>query len=168
MNIYNFSEDKYIKTFDAGEEVRMGSFDLATGAGGPLSIIRVFTFIKDFTALGGSEQMVMKIYPTSNYSNVLYTSSTVSLSDITFDTSDPAKDNFLGYVNFTFSDQQLNDLSTYYPTVTISNYTPSGDNFYIGLAYDYPDPVYNTLSPTSKFYDQSIAMQIFTKQARST
>ncbi len=165
MSILNFSEDKYIKTFDADEEIRLGSFSLASGTNGPLGNIRVFMYIQDFTALGGNETLVLKIYTSTNYENVLITSDTASISDITFDTSDPSKENWLGYLRLDFNDENLNSNFTYYPTVTIANYTPNADAFYIGLAYDYPDPVYD--NGGSSFFDQSIAMQIFVKQQRS-
>jgi hypothetical protein len=165
MSIYDFSEDKYIKTFDADEEIRMGGFSLASGSSGPIGHIRVFMYIQDFTALGGSEAMVMKIYTSTNYSNTYITSDAALLSGITFDTSNPSNVGFLGYLRFDFNDEYLNSNFTYYPTVTISNYTPNGDSFYIGLAYDYPDPVYD--NGGTFFYNQSIAMQIFTKQQRS-
>lgn len=165
MSILNFSEDKYIKTFDAAEEIRLGGFSLASGTSGPLGKIRVFMYIQDFTSLGGSESMVMKIYTSTNYSNAYITSDTALLSDITFDTSNVLKNNFLGYLRFDFNEEYLNSNFTYYPTITIANYTPNGDSFYIGLAYDYPDPVYD--NGGSFFYNQSIAMQIFTKQQRS-
>lgn len=165
MSIKNFSEDKYIKTFDADEEIRMGSFSLDSGSSGPIGNIRVFLYIQDFTALGGNESISMKIYTSAEYSNSYITSDTALLSSISFDTSDPLKENFLGYIRFDFNNEYLNQNFTYYPTVTISNYTPSGDTFYIGMAYDYPDPVYD--NGGSFFYNQSIAMQIFTKQQRS-
>lgn len=164
MSIYNFSEDKYVKTFDADEEIRLGGFSLASGSGGPLGNIRVFMYIQDFTALGGSETMVMKIYTSTNYQNAIITSDTLSLSDISFDTSNPSNVGFLGYLRFDFNDEQVNHNFNYYPTVTIANYTPNGDSFYVGLAYDYPDPVYD--NGGASFFDQSIAMQIFTKQQR--
>jgi len=165
MSIKNFSEDKYIKTFDADEEIRMGGFSLASGGSGPIGNIRVFLYIQDFTALGGSETLTLKIYTSTQYLNAYITSSVVNLSDISFDTSDPAKENWLGYLRFDFNDEWLNEKFTYYPTITIANYTPNADAFYIGLAYDYPDPVYD--NGGSFFYNQSIAMQIFTKQQRS-
>lgn len=165
MSIYNFSEDKYIKTFDAGEEIRLGGFSLTSGKSGPLGVIRVFMYIQDFTALSGSESMVMKIYTSTNYENVYATSDTALINDISFDTSDPSKENWLGYLKFDFNQEYLNENFNYYPTVTIANYTPNADAFYIGLAYDYPDPVYD--NGGSYFYDQSIAMQIFTYQQRS-
>lgn len=165
MSIYNFSEDKYIKTFDADEEVRLGSFSLASGKSGPLGSIQVFMYIQDFTALSGNETLTMKIYTSTNYSNVYITSDTALLSEITFNTSDPTKENFLGYLRFDFNEEWLNENFTYYPTVTVSNYTPNGDNFYIGLAYDFPDPIYDNSG--TYFYNHPIAMQIFTKQQRS-
>jgi hypothetical protein len=165
MSIYNFSEDKYIKTFDSGEEIRMGSFSLASGSQGPLGNIRVFLYIQGFRSLAGSESLVLKIYTSTNYENALITSDTVLINDISFDTSDVAKTGWLGYLRFDFNDEQLNANLTYYPTITIANYTPNADSFYVGLAYDYPDPVYD--NGGAFFYDQSIAMQIFTKVQRS-
>jgi len=165
MSIYNFSKDKYIKTFDTDEEVRLGSFSLASGSQGPLGNIRVFLYIQDFRSLAGSESLVFKIYTSTKYENALITSDTVLVNDITFDTSDVAKTGWLGYLRFDFNDEQLNANLTYYPTITIANYTPSADSFYVGLAYDYPDPVYD--NGALFFYDQSIAMQIFTRVQRS-
>jgi len=165
MSILNFSEEKYVKTFDASEEIRLGGFSLASGTSGPIGNIRVFMYIQDFTALSGSESMTMKIYTSTSYENVYITSDTVLINEIDFDTSDPLKENFLGYLRFDFNNEYLNEKFNYYPTVTIANYTPVADSFYIGLCYDYPDPVYD--NGGAFFYNQSIAMQIFTKQQRS-
>lgn len=163
MSILNFSEYKYVKSFDADEAIRLGGF--STASSGQMENVRVFIYIQDFTALAGNEQLVMKLYSSTAYSNILMTSNTISLSDITFDTSDVAKENFIGYVRFDFDSQWINSANTYYPTVTISNYTPNAALFYIGLCYDFPDPVYS--NGGTNFFDQSIAMQIFMKQARS-
>jgi hypothetical protein len=165
MSIKNFSRDKYIKTFDSDEEIRLGGFSLASGNSGPLGKIRVFMYIQDFTALSGNESMAMKIYTSTNYENAYITSDTALLSNITFDTSDPLKVGFLGYLTFDFNNEYINSNFTYYPTVAISNYTPNGDNFYIGLAYDYPDPIYD--NGGTFFYNHPIAMQIYLKKQRS-
>lgn len=166
MSILNFSEDKYIKTFDSNEEVRLGGFSVAPGSAGPIGNVRVFIYINDFTSLGGSETLTMKLYTSTNYSNAYVTSNAASLSDITFDTSDGSKTNYLGYVKFDFNNEWLNPNATYYPTVTIANYTPSGDTFYIGLCYDFPDGVYS--DNTGQFFTKPIQTQIFTKTQRTT
>jgi len=163
MSILNFSEYKYIKSFDAAEEIRMGGFQ--TQSSGLLGSIRVLLYIQDFTALAGTETLVMKVYNTIKYETAYVTSDIASLSDVTFDTSDAGKTNFLGYLTFTFSSEMpINLNKRYYPTVTVANYTPAGDTFYLGLGYDWPDPVYDNGGTT--FFDQAIAHQIFLKQVR--
>lgn len=163
MSILNFSEFKYIKSFDDDEEVRLGNF--MTQEPGLLGKIRANIYIQDFTALSGSESMTMKIYSGIDYANILYTSDVALLSDIAFDTTDPTKENFLGYLRFDFNSDSVNANIKYYPTITISNYTRVGDIFYSGLAYDYPDPVYDNASLV--FFEHPIAMQVYTNRVRT-
>ena len=160
MSVLNFSEFKYVKTFDDDEEIRMGSF--STQETGLLGSLRVNIYINDFTALAGTEQMVCKLFTNNVTDRLIYTSNTISLSDIVFDTSDPLKTNYLGFIRFDFTNAHIDDDMTYYPTITISNYTRSGGAFYVGLAYDYPDPVYDNAQPN--FFDHPIAMQVFTER----
>lgn len=159
MSLKEFANVKYVKTMDANEEVRLGSF--STGSNARLGVIRINALVSRFDLLSGSEQLRLKIYPDSSYSSIVGDSEYTRLSDITFDTSDTDKKNFLGYIKFEFKGIHLNKNLNYYPTVTIENYTRS-DPFNIGLCYDFPDPIID--NGGANFYDHPIAMQIFTEK----
>lgn len=163
MSIKDFSEDKYIKTFDNDEEIRMGAFMLAENKSGPLRFIRTLLYIQDYASLAGNEQLTMKLYTSIEYENVYATSSVSRIADISI-TSDVSKPNWIGYLLFTFDRENLNAKFNYYPTITISNYTRNADSFYLGVGYDYPDPIYDNSG--TFFYNHPIAMQIFTDNER--
>lgn len=158
-----FSKDKYVKTFDSNEEVRLGGFQTATN--GMIDSIKVLIYIRDFATFAGSETMIMKLYSSTKYESVYITSETRLLSDITFDSSDPSKPNHLGYLSFQFAPKWLSENKEYFPTVTIANYTPNNNLFYCGLCYDYPFPV--NQDHGSRFFDYPIAMQLFLGRVRS-
>jgi len=166
MSIFQFADLKYAKSFDPGEEVRLGSLQPAEN--GILSKIRVFVFIRDFTVLNGSETLTMKIYTDSDLQNTYMTSDVFNLSDVTFDTSDPLKNNFLGYFRFDFSTPRWRNKNfKYYPTITVANNDPQTDASYISVLYDHPDSIYS-LNENDEFFEKPIQMQVFTLQLRQT
>lgn len=166
MSIFQFADLKYAKSFDPGEEVRLGSISPAES--GILSKIRVFVFIRDFTALNGTETLTMKIYTDTELANVYMTSDVFNISDVDFDTSDPLKNNFLGYFTFNFSEKRWRNTNfKYYPTLTVANNDPQTDDSYISVLYDHPDSIYS-LNVNDEFFEKPIQMQVFTEQLRQT
>lgn len=153
MAFKDFSEYKYVKTFDSNEEIRMGGFQVVTS--GFLKYVRVMLVMSEVASLVGTETLTMKVYADQNLTSLLYTSGVVSISDIDYD---PLLHSWVGFVRFDFTNKPINKNYFYYPTVTIANFTPAMD-FWIGLNYDWPDPVYD--NGNTLFYQQAIAMQIF-------
>lgn len=162
MSILQFSDEKYAKTFDDDEEIRLGSF--STNNSGWLGNIRTNIYINEVFNLVGNETLQMKVYSDPNLNTVWATSKEFKLSEIAIDSSDLSKTGFLGYVRFDFNQEHINSQYTYYPTVQISNYSRVGD-FFVSMLYDFPDPVYD--NGEANFFDHPIAMQIFTLRNRT-
>ena len=150
MSFQQFADVQYIKTFDNNEKIRMGSFSVVESL--ELKYIRSLFYING--TLSGTEQVQMTLYSDPDYSNVLYQSNTVDIVDIGTYTN-----NFIGWIRFDFEQKNINKDITYYPAMTISNYTRNGDTFYIGMSYDFPFPMYD--NSEDLFFNHPIGMQIF-------
>jgi hypothetical protein len=161
MSLYEFSQDKYVKTFDTDEEIRMGSFKVQDS--GFLGTIRANIFIQNVFDIVGTEVFQMNIYSDENYQTKLTESVEVPITVIDISPEIPLKTCYLGYLKFDFNQINLNKNYTHYCTVKISGYARTGA-YYIGLIYDYPDPVYDNSEPA--FFDHPIAMQVFTYRGK--
>lgn len=155
MSFEQFADLQYVKTFDDGEQVRMGEFQVQNNA--ELGNIRVLLYINEALNLAGTEQLQMKIYSDPSFQSLIYTSSLANLADITNLPTLAAK-GWLGWLRMDFNRENLNKNIKYYPTITISNYTRAG-SFYCGVAHDFPFPVYE--NGETEFFKHPIAMQIF-------
>lgn len=157
MAFLDFPDQQYVKTADTSETIGMGGFKASAKM--ELFYIRAAVYINGVSSLGGSETMQMTIYADNEGTKQLFQSSSINVSDI----DGIGSTNWIGLVRFTFARQQINPNITYYPRISLSNYTRSGDTFYIGFPYDYFAPVYSTLASgdTNRVTDHSLAMQIF-------
>ena len=162
MSVEQLPDSIHIKTFDNGEEVECGAFQV--NESGNLRAIISRLFIKAHASLGGSETLTMKLYPNNLYDSdtVLATSTAFSLSDLTFSGGNA---DYIGDLAFEFSDFNLNSSITYYAGITVASYTRNADTFYLGMVYDHPQPLHNK----TNFYwsAQPIKMSVLTEVVRS-
>lgn len=160
MSIEQFPDNFHIKTFDNGEEVKMGG--LTTDDNGLLGSINTRVYVLAHASLGGSETLTMKLYPNSQYDSdtVLATSTAFDLSDISYG----ANPNWYGTIRLDFTNFHINKNSTYYASLTVANYTRTADTFYIGVAYDWPQPRHER----NKFawFAQPSVMEVFLNKVR--
>jgi len=157
MTIVDFSEYQYCKTLDANEVVPMGSFTMVES--GLLSAARPLIFIKNYPELAANTNLTIKFYNDKYLTSLYCTSAVLDLSTVTFSSGGTC---FLGYVelNLPGNTTQLNDIL--YPTIEIGDYARRGDDFYIGLIYDYPIEIYQNSG--SDFLHSPLCMQLFIKQ----
>jgi hypothetical protein len=145
MSFLQFSETQYIKTFDTGEIIRMGSFT-DTIKDGEFGHIRVLLYVNG--TLAGTEKIRINVYSDYGFQNKIFSS----------DWSDVPYNDWIGYIRCDFDRQNINKNNTYYLGAELDGYSRSGTN-YIGLSYDFPYPIYDNSEDI--FYDHSIAFQLF-------
>lgn len=153
MAFKDFSENLFVRAIDTGETINLGGFTVANDI--ELQHLRVKIYIEDVTALGGSETYVVKAFGQSDFTNELFTSSTMNVSDIT----NIGTDNWLGFVRVDFNRQNMNASTEYYFSIEFSNYTRNGELFFIAGVFDFPFPVYD--NSETAFNRHPIATQIF-------
>ena len=149
MAFKNFSEYLYIKTFDDDENARFGSFKTQDNL--ELEHIRTVAYIRG--TLAGTEKMRLKIYSDIAFQNLMFCSDWLNFSDIEI------QKDYLFYLRFDFGRQNINKKNKYYVTGEISNYARNGNDFYVGIAHDFPHPVYE--NSENLFYNHPLTMQIF-------
>ena len=155
MSFLNFPETRYVKTLDAGESARMGTFKDAND--GELIYMRSEIIIHDVIIT--AERMRIKLFHSSDLGATPYATS--EWSDLSLIPSPGSY--WIGMVRFDFDGPSVNKNVTYYPVIEIDNYTPSTDSF-IGVAYDFPLPRYSLNNQL--FYDFPLTMEIFTKKLK--
>lgn len=156
MAFLDFSEEQYVKTFETGELIRMGSF--STVEDGELAHMRALMYIRG--TLAGSEQFRMSVYSCHQYKGLIAQSSWVDLSGITDENGSTITGNFLGMIRVDFNRENINKNNTYYVLAELQNYTENFPTFEIGLSYDFPSPRYAT--GETIFYNTNLAFEIFT------
>ena len=149
MAFKNFSEYLYIKTFDNDERARFGSFQTQDNM--ELGHIRTVAYING--TLAGTEKMRLKVYSDLGFNNLMFISDWSNFSDL-----EKIKD-YLFYLRFDFDRQNINKNNKYHVACEIANYNRNGDIFYIGIAHDFPHPVYD--NSENLFYNHPLVMQIF-------
>lgn len=133
MSIEKFPQYSHFKVADTSELVLAGTFSLES----PVQIRQVLTHIYKHGAHGGSESVVAKIFLDSGLTVLLDTSDPVLFSDIEMG------DHWRGQVPFNFPNKKFMDSSkSYYIAFEISNYTRSGNDFYISFLVDTTDQIY--------------------------
>ncbi len=118
----------YVRTIDTGETVKCGS--ITPTASVELTSVRVMLFIRG--ALGGTEQLRVKLYTDSAYSQVQYTGAWVSLSAIT-----NVSTYWWGWIALPLTRVHMRPVIAY-AAVETQNYTRNGDTFYLALSLDGP------------------------------
>jgi len=149
MAFKNFSEYLYIKTYDNAENARFGSFQTQDNM--ELGHIRTVAYIRG--TLSGTEKMRLKVYSDVGYRNLMFVSDWSNFSDIEI------QKDFLFYLRFDFDRQNINKNNRYHVTGEIADYTRNGNDFYFGIAHDFPHPVYD--NSEDLFYNHPLVMQIF-------
>lgn len=145
MAFKDFPNVLYVKVFNDGEKLQMGSMQL-TQSSIELKHIRVLLYVKG--DLVGTEQLQLKLYSDSLYSKELYSSDVITLSD----------SNWLGYLRFDFDNVNLNKNLIYYLACVPSNYIKT-ETSYLSLAHDYPLTKYAN-NPTS-FRNTNLLFEVF-------
>ena len=153
MAFKDFAETQFIQALDTGVDERMGGFTPVKNA--ELKHVRIFLYIQGVSSLGGSEKIRCVMHAELVNDSPVYTSSFSNISDIT----NLGSTNWLGFVRIDFNRENLNKNITYFPRIETSNYTRSGDAFFLGLSYDFPSPVY--AGNTVIHYLNPLAMQWF-------
>lgn len=156
MAFKDFSNTQYIRLVEANENVRMGTFKVQES--GELVYIRTMMVLFNTPMLTGLEQAKMHVYTKDYYAGLIATSETIDLIDVGYDTS---MHSWIGFVRFTFANQNINKNITYYPSIEFIG-NASTPTHYIGVNYDFPAPVYDNGS--ARFYQQALAHQIFLKR----
>jgi hypothetical protein len=156
MAFLQFPSVLLIKTFDTAEIVNLGSFKLSES--GELEHIQSWVYIKGTPA--GNERIRLRVHTTSDTSRVYAQSDWVAASDLGA--------NFLGWVRFDFSLQNMNKNFFYWISAETQNYTRNADTLYFGITYDYPFPTYTTgVSDPSNYTDYPLATKIFVVKPRN-
>ncbi len=119
----------YVRTIETSETVKCGSITLAAAT--ELAYLRVLLFVRG--ALGGSEQMRVKLYTDSSYTQLYATGAWVNLSDIT-----NVSTYWWGWIALPATRVHLRASQAYYVTVETQNYTRNADTFYLSLSLDGP------------------------------
>lgn len=149
MSLKDFAKVQYVKTIDTSEVIKIGSFkDISNGE---LAHIRLLFYIKGL--LSGTEKFRTKVYSDAGFTQLLYTS---SWSDF----STASVGNWLGWIRSDFARENINKNLTYYVSCELTGYTRNADTFYIGVARDWPWPIYD--NSENLFYNHPYAMQLFT------
>lgn len=154
----------FVKVFNDDEIIQMGSYtpnvneQFNNNRKAQLGGFYLYLFKKG--VLGGTERIRALVYGNSSYVTPIYTSSWFNLSDISnLDT------NWHGWVLTQFVSGHLSKNLTYYVAAEIDNYTRNNTSFFIGMKYDYPNPVYGNASTV--FTTQPIAFKPYTYKVRS-
>lgn len=155
MAFKDFANNQFIRSFDTDEIVRMGSFSTVSSL--ELSSVRVLAFVKG--TLAGNERIRLKIFTDPAFSKLLHTSQWSNLSGITGEGDVSLTGDFLGMVRVDFNRQNINKTIVYYVACEISDYTPIGDTFFVGLSHDFPSPRY--AGAVQKYYQTNLAFEIF-------
>lgn len=151
MSTKNFSKVNFIKSIDTGEEVRCGGFKLKNH--GELDHIRPLIYIQGL--LSGTERLRAKLYEDSNHTKLLATSQwTIPLVNATLG-------NWRGLIRIDFNKENINKNITYYIGLELTGYTRNGESFYIGVARDWPYPIYKITPTPQWFYQHPLAVEIF-------
>jgi len=149
MAFKDFANTLYINPFNTDDIIPMGNFDVETSI--ELQHIRVLAVIKG--TIIGTEKIRLKVYGSEKSNKVLYTSEWSNISDIS-----NLGQYWLGWLRCDFQRNPINANQGYHVKAEISGYNRTID-FYIGLSYDWPWPIYD--NGADKFYNQGLAMQIF-------
>jgi hypothetical protein len=150
MGYKDFSRDQYIKTFDTGEEVGIGSFQVVEN--GELRHIRPAVYING--TLSGNEQIRANIYSERTLESKIASSEWASFSEI-----ETLSTYWIGLIRLDYDFIPLNKNIKYYHTLELQNYTRNEDVFYIGIPYDFPFPVYD--NGQDKFFEHPLQTEIF-------
>ncbi len=162
MSYQKFPATQYFKVFDTAEEVKMGSFTLASHL--ELKYIRVLFGMFGVASRAGSERIRTKIYSDTEHSKILYTSdwSSVTLANVS---TLADSHSWTGWIRSEFSRYNLNKNITYYLSCQIDNYTRNADTYYCGLSHDFPHPIYDNSQNSFRYHP--LAMQLFGYQERT-
>lgn len=165
MALAQWPNTGYLKFFDTDERIRLGSYtpnvneQFKRNANDELGGIYVYPLIK--MTLAGTEKIKCHIYGDSSYSSAIYSSSwsvlSTNISNIT--------SSWHGWVLCEFASGNLNKNITYYIGCEISGYTRVSYTSYIGLKYDYPNPVIPNSS--TDFTTYPVAFKVFSYKARA-
>lgn len=157
MSFLDFNEDQYIKVFDTGEKLSMGSFQVQKS--GEIYGIRLLIYINDISSMVGNEQVRVNIYSDYENQQILYQSDWTNISDIGgSDSSYGTTQGWYGWLATYFNEENISKDHIYYIESEMNNYTRANPR-YVGLAYDYPFPVYG--SAQNKFNDHPLAFQLY-------
>lgn len=127
----SYPDIQYVKVFDTGEEVELGTIQVAEEQ--DLSSILLHLF-KHGTH-SGLEKFKLNIYDTTYKDHKLTTSQVVEVADI--ESLTPA--DWIGNVRFDFSPTpRLNTYTTYVITLEPITYTRNGESFYFSAILDWP------------------------------
>lgn len=156
MAFKDFADVQYIKTVDTGESPRLGS--LTAASNGELAHIRVKLYING--TLNGSEQIRLKVYSDSAFQSLLYTSKWSNINQVIDENGNAVTGDWIGWIRIDFNRENVNNKFPYYIEAEFANYTRNFDTFYLGLAHDFPFPIYDNGEPL--FYNHPLAMELFT------
>lgn len=155
MAFKDFAETQYIKTIDTGESPRLGSFQVLEN--GELKHVRVKLFIKG--NFSGNEQIRLKVYSEPTFQSLLYTSNWSNINQVVDENGNTVTGNWLGWIRIDFNEENINKNMTYYLEAEFANYTRNSDTYYLGLAHDFPFPIYDNNEPL--FYNHPLAFELF-------
>lgn len=129
MAITNFPTPLAFKVLETSTTEELGT--VQAGEDFELAYMRVLLYIAG--TYGGSETLTAHLY--SENDTLLYSSSAVTLSQITGIGAD-----WLGWLRFDFSRENIKSGTTFKLKMTSTNYTRNGDTYYLGIGFDWSDP----------------------------
>lgn len=159
MALGQFPEEQSTKVFDTGEEFILGCF--GGGEHREMAHMRTLLYINGVTSLAGSETLQINIYSDATLTDLMFSSTPSSISDIT----DIGSTNWLGWIRFDFDRENLNKNLNYYATAKVSNYTRNLDAFYMGLCFNQQNPTYSY--GTTNLNAAPITFEIFGYEERT-
>lgn len=155
MSVKDFAKVQFIKSIDTGEEIKKGGFRI--NQDGEWGVMGHIIYIHG--DLAGNEKIRTKLYSDPDHLNHLYTSEWTNVSEAQklF-----GSDGWFGYIRNEFvNGENINGTLWYYAGVELTNYTRNAETFYIGLARDFPFPIYKITPTPLHFYEHPLAAQIW-------
>lgn len=161
MAFLQFNDFQLVKIMDTSETVEIGQ--LTPKNNGEIQYIRLCVY-KLGTLTPSNLTLTCRLHTSSDLTAVYAASTAVTLATVEDADNLNTTGDWLSWVRFDFSRQNINKNLSYYVSCIATNYTRNADTFYIGFPYGFPYPTYNPSSNINNFTDGPLAMQWFSYQ----
>lgn len=127
MSFQQYLKNIQVRLLDTGEEAQLGSYQFDANAELRHAVLTYFKYGTE----GGSEAFTINIYGDSNTDTPLYSSSSLSVSDL-----GSLGEFRYGTMRFDFDRVHIDSDINYFMTISSSNYTRNGEIFWFGYVLD--------------------------------